>query len=72
MADFIVTSQSEQIKFIYDASKKQVELIQELKIEVPYNEGVISFLLSNLKMSSKFKLNENINFTFNATARKLT
>ena len=31
MADFIVTSQSEQIKFIYDASKKQVELIQELK-----------------------------------------
>lgn len=39
--------------------------IQELKIEVLYNEGVISFLLSNLKMSSKFELNENINFTFN-------
>jgi spore germination protein KC len=39
--------------------------IQELKIEVPYNEGIISFLLSNLKMSSKFELNENINFTFN-------
>ena len=39
--------------------------IQELKIEVPYNGGIISFLLSNLKMSSKFELNKNINFTFN-------
>lgn len=39
--------------------------INELKIEIPYNNGVVSFLLSNLKIKSDFYLNENINFTFN-------
>ncbi len=51
VADFIVTSQSEQIKFIYDASKKQVELIQELKIEPLtslYNRKALTGALKSL------------------------
>lgn len=42
-----------------------LDSMQELKLTIPYENGYISLLLTSLKLTSKFKIKENISFEFN-------